>query len=91
MCINKPAILECHVTLNTAIGSDLSVLNISWYHNRTYLTTNNVTKDDEQYLYISTLHLTSVNGANSGEYICGANIVEDEELVMNLININVQG
>ena len=91
MCINKPAILECHVTLNTAIGSDLSVLNISWYHNGTYLTTNNVTRDDERYLYISTLHLTSVNGANSGEYICGANIVEDEELVMNLININVQG
>ena len=91
LCINKPAILECHVTLNTAIGSDLSVLNISWYHNGTYLTTNNVTRDDEQYLYISTLHLTSVNGANSGEYICGANIVEDEESVMNLININVQG
>ena len=91
MCINKPAILECHVILNTAIGSDLSVLNISWYHNGTYLSTNNVTRDDDQYLYISTLYLISVSDTNSGEYICEANIVEDKKLVMNSTNVNVQG
>ena len=67
LCINKPAILECHVILNTAIGSNLSVLNISWYHNGTYLSTNNVTRDDDQYLYISTLYLISVSDTNSGE------------------------
>ena len=89
LCINNPAILECHVTLNTAIGSDLSVLNISWYHNGTYLSTNNVTRDDDQYLYISRLYLISVNDTNSGEYTCEANIVEDEKLVIK--STNVQG
>ena len=87
LCINKPAILECHVILNTAIGSDLSVLNISWYHNGTYLSTNNATRDD-QYLYISTLDLISVNDTSGGEYTCGANIIEHK---MNLTNITVQG
>ena len=90
MCINKPAILECHVILNTAIGSDLSVLNISWYHNGTYLSNNSVARNDEQYLYISTLNLISVSVTNSGEYTCKANIVEDE-YKMNSTNINVQG
>ena len=88
LCTNKPAILECHVTLNTVIGSNLSVLNISWYHNGTYLSTNNVTRDDERYLYISTLYLISVNDTSGGEYTCGANIIEHK---MNLTNITVQG
>ena len=88
LCTNKPAILECHVTLNTAIGSDLSVLNISWYHNGTYLLTNNVTRDDERYLYISTLYLISVNDTSGGEYTCEANVIEHE---INLTNVNLQG
>ena len=87
LCINKPAILECHVTLNTVIGSDLSALNISWYHNGTYLSTNNVTRDDEQYLYISTLNL---NDTNSGEYTCKANIV-DNDCIMSSNKVSAQG
>ena len=91
LCIDESATLECHVILNTAIGSDLSVLNISWYHNGTYLSTNSIFKDDDQYLYISTLYLISVNDTSSGEYVCEASIIEDEELVMNLANVSVQG
>ena len=87
LCTNKPAILECHVILNTAIGSDLSVLNISWYHNGTYLSTNNVIRNDEQYLYISTLNL---NGTNSGEYTCKANIV-DNKCIMSSNKVSAQG
>ena len=83
--------MECHVILNTPIGSDLSVLNISWYHNGTYLSASNITKDDDQYLYISTLYLISVNDTSSGEYACEASIIEDEELMMNLTNVSVQG
>ena len=91
MCIDESATLECHVILNTAIGSDLSVLNISWYHNGTYLSASNIIRDDDQYLYISTLYLISVNDTSSGEYVCEASIIEDEELVMNLADVNVQG
>ena len=90
MCINESAILECHVTLNTAIGSDLSVLNISWYHNGTYLSNNSVSRND-QYLYISTLDLLSVSDTNSGGYTCNASIIENKTLVMDLINVTVQG
>ena len=91
LCINNPAILECHVTLNTVIGSDLSVLNITWYHNGTYLSTNNVIRDDEQYLYISTLNLVSVNDTNGGKYTCKANIIEDDRTALNSTNFHVKG
>ena len=90
LCINESAILECHVTLNTAIGSDLSVLNISWYHNGTYLSNNSVSRND-QYLYISTLDLVSVSDTNSGGYTCNASIIENKTSVMDLINVTVQG
>ena len=91
MCIDESATLECHVILNTAIGSDFSVLNISWYHNGTYLSASNIITDDDQYLYISTLYLISVNDTSSGEYVCEASIIENEELVMNFTNVSVQG
>ena len=55
------------------------------------LSTNNVTRADDQYLYISTLYLISASDTNSGEYICEAHIVEDKKLVMNSTNVNVQG
>ena len=91
LCIDESATLECHVILNTPIGSDLSVLNISWYHNGTYLSASNIIRDDDQYLYISTLYLISVNDTSSGEYVCEASIIENEELVMNFTNVSIQG
>ena len=91
LCIDESATLECHVILNTPIGSDLSVLNISWYHNGTYLSASNIAKDDGQYLYTSTLYLISVNDTSGGEYTCKASIIENKTLVMDLINATVQG
>ena len=91
LCINEAAILECHVTLNASISSDLSVLNISWYHNGTYLSTNNATRDDDQYLYISTLDLISVKGTSSGNYTCQANIIEDKKTKPNFMTVSVKG
>ena len=91
LCANKPATLECRVTLNTVIGSDLSVLNISWYHNGTYLPTNSVTRDDNQCMYIGTLDLMSVNDTSSGEYTCEANIIENKRAVNKSTFVKVQG
>ena len=91
LCINESATLECHVTLNTAIGSDLSVLIISWYHNGTYISTNSITRDDDQSLYISTLHIMSVKGTSSGNYTCQAKIVEDERTKLSFTTVSVKG
>ena len=33
VCVNSSIVIECTITLNTAIGSDLSVINYYWYHN----------------------------------------------------------
>ena len=91
LCVNESALLECHVTLNTIIGSDLSVLNISWFHNGTYIPTNNITRNDEEFLYISKLNLPSVNDTNNGEYTCEANVIEDTDTEENTTSISVYG
>lgn len=91
LCVNESVLLECAVTLNTVIGFDLSVLNISWFHNGTYIPTNNITRNDEVYLYISTLQLPSVNDTNSGKYTCEANVIESERSIVNYTFVYVQG
>uniref|UniRef100_A0A1X7V2V0 Protein-tyrosine-phosphatase n=1 Tax=Amphimedon queenslandica TaxID=400682 RepID=A0A1X7V2V0_AMPQE len=90
LCVNELALLECVVTLNTVIGSHLSVLNITWFYNGTYIPTNNITRNDEEYLYISTLQLLSVNDANSGEYACAANVIESERIIVGYTTANVR-
>ena len=91
LCVNQSILLECQVTLNTIIGSDLSVLNISWLHNGTYIPTNNITRNNEEFLYISTLQLLSVNDTNSGVYTCEANVIESESTIVNYTFVYVQG
>ena len=91
LCVNQSVLLECQVTLNTIIGSDLSVLNISWFHNETYIPTNNITRNDKEFLYISTLELLSVNDTNSGVYTCEANVIESESTIANYTFVYVQG
>lgn len=74
LCIN--GYLECHIKLNTTIGSDLSVLNTSWYHNGTYQTPSSISSTNQK-LFTSRLSVMSVT--DGSEYTCEASITGDDK------------
>ena len=90
--VNSPIVIECTITLNTAIGPDLSVINYYWYHNDIKLnTTNNITYEyNNETTFITRLTITSVQITNGGTYKCEAGIVGNQ-LVSNTTDLCVQG
>ena len=90
--VNSPIVIECTITLNTAIGPDLSVINYYWYHNNIKLnTTNNITYEyNNETTFITRLTITSVQITNGGIYKCEAGIVGNQ-LVSNTTDLCVQG
>ena len=95
--IGSSSVIVCNITLNTAIGPDLSVLNYYWYHNNTDIT-NNITNqrlilflsiDGET--FTSILKTTSVKPFNAGVYQCGAGIVGGNTITSNITHLCVKG
>ena len=94
--IGSSTTIVCNITLNTAIGPDLSVLNYTWYHNNIDIT-NNIT-NQRLILFISidgrsftsTLKITSVQSSNAGVYQCRSGIV-DSVIVTNRTDLCVIG
>ena len=95
--IGSSAVITCNITLNTATGLDLSVLNYYWYHNNIDIT-NNITNQRLILLlsidgktFTSTLSITSVEPSNAGVYQCSAGIVDGNTITSNTTTFCVQG
>ena len=75
--IGSSAVIICNITLNTAIGPDLSVLNYYWYHNNIDITNRSeiLEHNKETNLVTTILNITSVQSFTAGIYECKAGIV----------------
>ena len=78
------AIIVCNITLNTAIGPDLSVLNYTWYQNNIDITNSSEILDQNNTNNtITTIHdIMSVQLSDAGVYECSAGIIGNN-LTMN--------
>ena len=95
--IGSSTVIVCNITLNTAIGPDLSVLNYYWYHSSIDIT-NNITNKRLILLhsiyektFTSTLQITSVQPSDAGVYQCSAGIVGDNTITSNTAHLCVKG
>ena len=94
--IGSSAVIVCNITLNTAIGPDLSILNYYWYHNNIDIT-NNITNQRlllilsiDGMSFTTTLKITSVQSSNAGVYQCSAGIVGGNTLE-NVTKLCIKG
>ena len=88
--IGSSAVIECNITLNTAIGPDLSVLNYYWYHD------NNMLKQGPSLQIInrktySKLEINPFKASNAGIYQCSACIVGSNTITSNTTQLCVKG
>ena len=76
--IGSSTVIVCNITLNTAIGPDLSVLNYYWYHNNVSVTKRSkiLEKNEETNTVTTILNITSVQPSIAGIYECRASIVD---------------
>ena len=83
--IASSAVILCNITLNTAIGPDLSVLIYTWYHNNINITNRSeiLEQNKETNLVTTRLNITSVQPSDAGDYKCKAGIVGDNEMTNN--------
>ena len=80
--IASSAVIVCNITLNTAIGPDLSVFIYTWYHNNINITNRSeILEQNKETNFITTiLNITSVQPSNAGDYKCRAGIIGDNEM-----------
>ena len=92
--IGSSTVIVCNITLNTAIGPDLSVLNYTWYYNNIDITnqsSSETLKQNKETNFIATiLNIASVQPSNAGVYECRAGIV-DVDVVTNRTDLCVIG
>ena len=88
--IGSSAVILCNITLNTAIGPDLLVLNYNWYHN------NKITNQGPLFHVInrkisSKLEIKPFKASNAGVYQCSAGIVGGNTITNNTTQLCVKG
>ena len=76
-CVNSSAVIACNITLNTAIGPDLSVLNYTWYYNNIDVSkkSNMLEQKKQDNKVMTILNISSVQLSDTGTYKCSANII----------------
>ena len=95
--VERSVTIVCIITLNTAIGSDLSVLNYTWYHNNININNNTMNQrlilplSGDGKAFNSTLQITSVKPSNAGVYQCSAGIVGGNNITSSTTLLCVQG
>ena len=92
--IGSSTVIVCNITLNTAIGPDLSVLNYYWYYNIDITSNNqrlNPLLSIDRKTFNSTLQITSVKASNAGLYQCNAGIVGGNTITSDITSLCVQG
>ena len=90
--IGSSAVIVCNITLNTAIGPDLSVLNYNWYHNNIDITNRSeiLEQNKETNTVTTIVNIASVQPSNGGIYECRAGIV-DSITVTNRTELCIEG
>ena len=71
-------IIRCNITLNNEIGSNISSLQIKWFHNNISITNEHISLSPTSTLsssFITTLTVIHVQTRDAGIYTCSANIV----------------
>ena len=78
--IGSSVVIICNITLNTAIGPDLSVLNYYWYHSNTDITNRSEILEQNKEINVLTtkLNISTVQTSNAGVYNCKASIVDSD-------------
>ena len=92
--IERSVLIVCNITLNTAIGPDLSILNYTWYHNNIDVTTNKrliLPLNNNGKAFTSTLQITSAQSSNAGVYQCSADIVGSNTITSNSTLLCLKG
>lgn len=72
--LGSSALIVCNITLNTAIGPDLSALNYTWYHNSTNITNRSEILKRNNNTITTILNIKSVELSDTGVYKCRAGI-----------------
>ena len=90
--IASSVVIVCNITLNTAVGPDLSVLNYYWYYGRTELLhqLELLQSSIDNMIFTSRLTRTSIQVSNAGEYKCIAGIVGGSTLE-NVTKLCIKG
>ena len=83
VCVNSPIVIECTITLNTAIGPDLSVINYYWYHNDSLIEDSTTDKD--------TILSTQISISLPGTYTCKANIAGSDQTKIVSLDVKLKG
>ena len=73
--LGSPVVITCNITLNTAIGPDLSALSYTWYHNSTNITNRSEILKRANNTITTVLNITSVELSDTGVYECSADII----------------
>ena len=90
--IGSSAEIVCNITLNTAIGPDLSILNYTWYHNNIVITNKiEILEQNKEINTVTTiLNVTSIQPSNAGIYNCTAGII-DGDIMTNSTDLCLKG
>ena len=89
--IESSAVIVCNITLNTAIGPDLSVLNYYWYFNNMLTNFGALLHNIDRKTFNTTLEIISVRPSNAGVYQCSAGIVGGNTITSNTTSLCVKG
>ena len=89
--IGSSTVIVCDITLNTAIGPDLSVLKYSWYFDNMMTNFGALLHNINRKTFNTTFEITSVKPSNAGIYRCNAGIISGNTITSNTTGLCVKG
>ena len=89
--IGSSAVIICNITINTAIGPDLSAFKYSWYFDSMMTNFEALLHIIDRKTFNTTLKIPSVQPSNAGIYQCNADIVGDNTITSNTTQLCVKG
>ena len=89
--IGSSTTIVCNITLNTAIGPNLSVLNYYWYFDNMLTNFGALLHNIDRKTFSTTLEITPVKPSNAGIYQCSAGIVDCNTITSNTTQLCVKG
>ena len=89
--IGSSTVIVCSITLNTAIGPDLSALEYSWYFDNMMTNFGALLHNINRKTFNTTFEIISVQLSNAGVYQCSAGIVGGNTITSNTTQLCVKG
>ena len=91
LTFRSSVVIVCNITLNTAIGPDLSVLNYYWYYDNKMMTQGTLFHGIDKIAFTTTLEITLVKVSDARVYQCNAGIVGSNTITSNTTHLCVKG